>query len=79
MCVFQKLDNVSPKVGAGEGALQVLNDLTDSRCAIDALHDLTGTAGQLDHTLRKQQDMRVLRRLPLKAVMAANLDDRVVV
>jgi len=55
------------EAGGRERALEVSNNLSNSANPIAPLHDLPGATIELNHPLRIQQHMRLLRRLPLKS------------
>jgi len=54
------------EAGGRERALEVSNNLSNSANPVAPLHDLPGATIELNHPLRIQQHMRLLRRLPLK-------------
>src|SRR6185503_12086310 len=78
MYMLQETHDVPSQVRTGKCGLQVFDNAAHGQFAVDALHDFAGTAWQLHHALRIEQDESLLRRLPLKAEVALQLEHGIV-
>jgi len=76
--VLQKLDDVASHVSTGKRELQICDDLADSCSTVHSLDDLSRATRKLDHPFGIQKNVSLLRRLPLKAEMAAYFEDAVI-